>query len=65
MYAETTEGAQKEIHRFFDLALSGFPPGSLPTRNKGYFEAHYLADELTRLQCALFDRAIPAGKASQ
>jgi hypothetical protein len=60
-----TEGAQKEIHRFFDLALSGFPLGSLPTRNKGYFEAHYLADELTRLQCALFDRAIPAGKAPQ
>ncbi len=46
------------LHRFFDLALAGFPPGSLPARRDEYFRQHYLADELTRQQCDLFERAL-------
>jgi hypothetical protein len=50
--------AHAELQRFFDLALDGFPPGSLPARNTAHFNAHYLAEELTRRQCALFSRAL-------
>jgi len=53
------EGAHRELHRFFDLALAGFPAGSLPARNTDHFSSHYLAEELTRRQCALFSRALP------
>jgi hypothetical protein len=59
-FAEKEEKKQAEasVHRFFDLALSGFPPGSLPERNRAYFDAHFLAEELTREQCVLFNAAI-------
>jgi hypothetical protein len=52
------EIACASIHRFFDQALFGFPPGSLPARNNAYFNAHFLADVLTGEQCALFNAAI-------
>jgi hypothetical protein len=52
------EGSHAEIHRFFDLALSGFPTGSLPVRNQADFHSRYMADGLTRRQCDLFDAAV-------
>jgi len=55
---EKKDDAQAGIQAFFDLALAGFPPGSLPVRNDSYFNAHYLARELTGEQCRLFERAI-------
>ena len=51
------EPAHEIIGRFFDHALLGFQPGQLPTRDQAYFDAHYLAESLTRQQCLLFDRA--------
>jgi hypothetical protein len=56
--AEAKDEAYARLHQFFDLAIEGFPPGSLPERRDEYFREHYLADELTRQQCALFDRAL-------
>ena len=52
------DDAYRDIHRFFDLALEGFPAGSLPKRNDAAFNAKFLADELTRQQCALFEQAL-------
>jgi len=52
------EIAVASIHRFFDQALFGFPPGSLPARNDAYFNGHFLADVLTGEQCALFNAAV-------
>lgn len=42
---------------FFDLAVAGFPSGSLPTRNEDHFNRTCLAGELTARQCDLFDQA--------
>jgi len=50
--------AYQRLHHFFDLALAGFPAGSLPERDDARFAAHCLASELTRQQCALFDLAV-------
>jgi hypothetical protein len=55
---ESKDEAHAAIHAFFDLALSGFPPGSLPVRNDSLFKERYLAHELTGEQCRLFDRAL-------
>jgi len=52
------ENAQRAIQRFFEFALSDFPQGSLPVRNDAYFHSNYLANELTKAQCALFDEAV-------
>jgi hypothetical protein len=52
------EEAHEAIIRFFELALAGFPDGPGPDRNDGYFNQHYLAEELTKQQCDLFDRAL-------
>jgi hypothetical protein len=52
------EDTHAQIHRFFDLALSGFPAGSLPVRNQAGFQARFMADALTREQCGLFDAAV-------
>jgi hypothetical protein len=52
------EPAYRAIHRFFDLAVSGALSASMPARNDFYFNAQYLADGLTRQQCALFDSAV-------
>jgi len=56
--SEPKDQAYGELHAFFDLALAGFPPGSLPTRRDDYFREHYLAEALTRQQCDLFGRAV-------
>lgn len=56
--SEAKDQAHAELHRFFDLALSGFPAGSLPTRNDAHFNRHYLAESLTRRQCELFEQAV-------
>jgi Glycosyl transferase 4-like domain len=56
--AEAKDDAYASLHRFFDLALEGFPPGSLPVRRDSYFRENYLADELTRQQCLLFEQAV-------
>jgi hypothetical protein len=52
------EEAYASIHKFFDLAVAGFPAGSLPVRNEALFQRAYLADTLTRMQCELFERAL-------
>jgi hypothetical protein len=56
---EDKEAAHEALCGFFDLAIDGFPPGSLPPRNEAYFDAHYLAETLTRRQCELFERIVP------
>ncbi|HVW19746.1 MAG TPA: glycosyltransferase [Opitutaceae bacterium] len=55
---EPKDDAHAGLHRFLQLALDGFPPGSLPQRNDERFNQLYLVDELTRRQCALFERAL-------
>jgi hypothetical protein len=50
--------AHAAIADFFESALNGFPPGSLPVRNDAFFNEHYLAETLTTRQCDLFDRAL-------
>ncbi|MGH6991504.1 MAG: hypothetical protein ACREE3_16515, partial [Stellaceae bacterium] len=57
---EPKEEAYAGLARFFDSVLDGFAPGSLPNRYPAHFEANYLAAELTRRQCLLFDEAIGA-----
>src|SRR5581483_7275952 len=56
--ADAKDDAHEALGRFFDLALAGFPAGTLPVRNDAYFNQHYLAEQLTRQQCALFERAL-------
>jgi hypothetical protein len=51
------DDAYAGLERFFDLALENFPSGALPARNDAQFNACYLADELTRQQCDLFNAA--------
>lgn len=46
------------LQRFFALALAGFPPQCLPRRRDEHFRQHYLAEELARRQCRLFDAAL-------
>ena len=58
-----TEGAARveahaALHRCFDAALAGFPPGTLPARNDAFFAEHYLAASLTQRQCELFEAAV-------
>jgi len=55
---EPKDTALAEIGSFFDRALMGFPPGALPKRNADFFNRYFLADNLTRQQCDLFDRAL-------
>lgn len=55
---EDKQSAHEGLCRFFDLAFDGFPPGTFPTRNDAYFNAHFLAEALTGKQCALFDLAL-------
>jgi glycosyltransferase involved in cell wall biosynthesis len=52
------DAAHEALAGFFDLALAGFPPGSLPGRNDACFNRHYLAETLARAQCDLFARAV-------
>ena len=56
--AEPKDQAYAEIAAYFDRVIAGFPPGSLPVRNEILFNQTYLAEKLTRRQCALFDRAV-------
>jgi hypothetical protein len=62
MVVITEHGPMDEAHaalaRFFDLALAGFPAGSLPTQNRTLFGERFLAETLTGAQCRLFDRAL-------
>ncbi len=54
---EPKQQAYADLAAFFDLAIAGFPPDSRPVRNEQLFHRTYLAEQLTRVQCALFDRA--------
>jgi len=60
--AMTEHGPKEKAHAaledFFDLALAAFPPGSLPAKNQHYFDEHFLAENLTRVQARLFERAL-------
>ncbi len=60
-----TDDACARLGQFFDLAIDGFPPGGLPARNDSHFNACYLAEELTRQQCRLFDAVIPSPQHSE
>ena len=55
--SEPKDDAHAALAEFFDLALAGFPSGTLPTRNQVYFDQNFLAETLTGEQCRLFDRA--------
>ena len=55
---EAKDAAHEALCQFFDLAIDGFPAGSLPPRNGAFFKAHYLSEALTRQQCDLFERAV-------
>jgi len=57
------DGAYRQLELIFDLAIAGFPSGSCPPRNEELFRQRYLAEELTRRQCALFDRAYARARA--
>jgi hypothetical protein len=50
--------AVRSIHGFFDQLCAGSAPDPLPRRDERAFDARFLADELTRQQCRLFDRAV-------
>ncbi len=60
---EQKDEAYSELHRFFDRTLAGSPAGAPAPRNEAYFRSRYLAEELTRQQCALFDRALEGSPA--
>jgi hypothetical protein len=55
--ASPDDAAEAEVHRFFDLALAGFPAPSFQ-RNQALFERDYLAETLTIRQCELFEQAL-------
>jgi hypothetical protein len=55
---EPKDAAYGALAKFFDQALAGFPPDTLPVRAAARFAQLYHAPELTLRQCALFDRAI-------
>jgi Glycosyl transferase 4-like domain len=55
------DAVMEPIHRFFDLALAGFPSAELPVRREELFNQSFLAEILTRRQCSLFEQAIHAG----
>lgn len=56
--AEPKDAALADLQRFFDLLLDGGLAGALPRRNDDYFDRNFLAETLTRRQCALFERAV-------
>jgi hypothetical protein len=56
--SEPKDAALAGLSKFFDQALMGFPPLSLPVRNEAFFNENFLADNLTHRQCDLFDRAL-------
>lgn len=57
---EPKEQAYADLASFFDHAIAGFPPDSQPVRNDALFNQTYLAEQLTRQQCALFNRVAAA-----
>lgn len=57
---EPKQQAYADLAAFFDHAIAGFPPHAQPVRNEKLFNQTYLAEQLTRQQCALFDRALAA-----
>ena len=50
--------AHSSLLEFFGLAVAGALGASLPTRNESEFRRSFLAEELTRRQCGLFDEAL-------
>jgi hypothetical protein len=50
--------ADRGIHAFFDGLCAGLAQDLMPPRRDHEFEACYLAEELTRQQCRLFERAL-------
>lgn len=55
---ETAGQASGNLQRFFAAAVEGVIPAMLSPRQEEHFCRNYLADDLTRRQCALFDRAV-------
>lgn len=61
---QTSDSAQEAVQKFFDDALAGFPPGTLPARNEQLFSERYLASSLTAQQCELFEQALVYSRAA-
>ena len=59
--AQPSHGTEETLHRFFDRLLAGETSEADSGRNDAYFRAHYLAENLTGRQCALFESALAAG----
>lgn len=55
---ESKEEAHEALGTFFDAAIEGRLGEILPRRNETTFRSRFLAEELTRQQCALFERAL-------
>ena len=55
---ESKDDAYAALFTFFNLVIAGFPAGSLRARNEELFERTFLAEELTRRQCALFNKVV-------
>ncbi len=60
---EAKDDAHAALAAFFDLVIAGFPPGSLRARNEEFFKRTFLAEELTRRQCTLFDKVVTESNA--
>lgn len=57
---EPKQQAYADLATFFDQAIAGFPAQTRPVRNEALFNRTCLAEQLTRQQCALFERATVA-----
>jgi hypothetical protein len=55
---ESQEDAYARLGEFFQAALNGFPPAAWPPRDDVFFNQHFLAENLTAQQCALFEAAV-------
>ena len=58
--ATSAEEIFSGLHSWFDRIVTDDAGALLPRRNDDYFSAHFLAEELTRQQCALFETALRA-----
>ncbi len=54
---ESHDDAYARLGEFFLAALNGFPSEAWPPRNDEFFNRHFLAENLTAQQCALFEAA--------
>jgi len=58
---EPAPRSEETLHGFFDQLLAGKSSEANPRWNDAIFRSRYLAESLTRRQCALFESALAAG----